>query len=67
VAELAAGGCDGVVMGCTGISLILSPEDVRVPLPDSTRLLAKAALEEAVSGLPVPGRVAGKGEGSGVR
>jgi aspartate racemase len=48
VAELAEGGCDGVVMGCTEIPLILRQEDVRVPLLDSTRLLAKAAMEEAL-------------------
>ena len=46
--HLASKGCDGVVMGCTEIPLILSPEDVEVPLLDSTRLLAKAALEEAL-------------------
>jgi aspartate racemase len=50
VAELAGTGCDGVVMGCTEIPLILSQEDVETPLLDSTRLLAKAALEEALGG-----------------
>lgn len=50
VAELAGVGCDGVVMGCTEIPLILRPEDVEAPLLDSTRLLAKAALEEALGG-----------------
>lgn len=48
VAELAGAGCDGVVMACTEIPLILRPEDVEVPLLDSTRLLAKAALAEAL-------------------
>jgi aspartate racemase len=48
VSELASQGCDAVVMGCTEIPLILSPEDVEVPLLDSTRLLANAALAEAV-------------------
>jgi aspartate racemase len=46
--ELASAGCDGVVMGCTEIPLILRQEDVEVPLLDSTRLLARAALEEAI-------------------
>ena len=50
VAELADAGCDGVVMGCTEIPLILRPEDVEIPLLDSTRLLAKAALQEALGG-----------------
>ena len=35
-----------MVMGCTEIPLILSQEDTDVPLLDSTRLLAKAALKE---------------------
>jgi len=48
VADLADRGCDAVVMGCTEIPLILGQEDVEVPLLDSTRLLAKAALAEAV-------------------
>jgi aspartate racemase len=50
VAELARAGCDGVVMGCTEIPLILRPEEVEMPLLDSTRLLAKAALDESLSG-----------------
>jgi aspartate racemase len=48
VAEMARAGCDGVVMACTEIPLILRPEDVEAPLLDSTRLLAKAALKEAL-------------------
>ena len=50
VADLAKTGCDGVVMACTEIPLILRPEDVEVPLLDSTRLLATAALKEALGG-----------------
>lgn len=46
--ELVSKGCDAVVMGCTEIPLILRPDDVEVPLLDSTRLLAKAAVEEAL-------------------
>ena len=46
--QMADRGCDGVVMRCTEIPLILSQEDVEVPLLDSTRLLAKAALAEAL-------------------
>ena len=48
VSRLANKGCDAVVMGCTEIPLILRPEDVEVPLLDSTRLLAKAAVAEAL-------------------
>lgn len=50
VTALANIGCDGVVMACTEIPLILRQEDVEVPLLDSTRLLAKAALDEALRG-----------------
>lgn len=49
VSELASSGCDGVVMGCTEIPLILRQDDVDLPLLDSTRLLAKAALKEALA------------------
>jgi aspartate racemase len=48
VSQLVNKGCDGVVMGCTEIPLILDQDDVEVPLLDSTRLLAKAALDEAL-------------------
>jgi len=48
VTELAGRGCDAVVMACTEIPLILGPEDTAVPLLDSTRLLARAALNEAL-------------------
>jgi len=48
VAELAEQGCDAVVMACTEIPLILRADDVEIPLLDSTRLLAIAALKEAL-------------------
>lgn len=48
VIGLARAGCDAVVMACTEIPLILRQEDVEVPLLDSTRLLARAAVEEAL-------------------
>ncbi len=51
VKELGGVGCDGVVMACTEIPLILRQQDVNVPLLDSTRLLAKAALDEALGTL----------------
>ena len=49
VKDLAKVGCDGVVMACTEIPLILGQEDVDLPLLDSTRLLANAALQEALN------------------
>ncbi len=42
-------GCDAVVLGCTEIPLLISPEDSALPTLDSTRLLARAALREATS------------------
>ncbi len=50
VERLKAKGCDGVVLGCTEIPLILSDENAALPTLDSTRLLARAALARAVSG-----------------
>jgi aspartate racemase len=42
-------GCDAVVLGCTEIPLLVSPEDSSLPTLDSTRLLARAAIRRAVS------------------
>lgn len=44
-------GCDAVVLGCTEIPLIVTPENSPLPVLDSTRLLARAALNRAVGGL----------------
>jgi aspartate racemase len=41
-------GCDGVVLGCTEIPLLVDPNDCPLPILDSTRLLARAALKEAL-------------------
>ena len=41
-------GCDAVVLGCTEIPLLVSPEDSPLPTLDSTRLLARAAIHRAV-------------------
>jgi aspartate racemase len=40
-------GCDGVVLGCTEIPLLIEQKDSSLPVLDSTRLLARAALREA--------------------
>jgi len=42
--------CDAVVLGCTEIPLLVSPEASPLPTLDSTRLLAKAAVRKAVEG-----------------
>jgi aspartate racemase len=41
-------GCDGVVLGCTEIPLIIDQQDCPLPVLDSTRLLARAALNKAL-------------------
>lgn len=47
IAELADKGCDAVVLGCTEIPLLVAQEDSPLPILDSTRLLARAALARA--------------------
>ena len=41
-------GCDAVVLGCTEIPLLVTPESSPMPTLDSTRILARAALRKAV-------------------
>lgn len=43
-------GYDAVVLGCTEIPLLVTPEVSPLPVLDSTRLLARAAVEKAVEG-----------------
>jgi aspartate racemase len=42
-------GCDALVLGCTEIPLILGEDNAPLPVLDSTRLLARAALRRAVA------------------
>ncbi len=48
IKELKGQGCDAVVLGCTEIPLIVTQETSPLPILDSTRLLARAALKKAV-------------------
>jgi aspartate racemase len=41
-------GCDAVVLGCTEIPLIVLPGESPLPVLDSTRILARAALNYAI-------------------
>jgi aspartate racemase len=50
VQKLKGRGCDAVVLGCTEIPLLVDPNDCPLPTLDSTRLLARAALQEALRG-----------------
>lgn len=42
-------GCDGAVMGCTEIPLLVDVSDCPLPTLDSTRLLARAALRKSLT------------------
>ncbi|KLD64584.1 aspartate/glutamate racemase family protein [Dyella japonica] len=48
VQSLQARGATGVILGCTEIGLLLKPEDVAIPLFDTTRLHALAAVDAAL-------------------
>jgi aspartate racemase len=43
-------GCDAVILGCTELPLILNDANSPLPVLDSTRLLARAALRRAARG-----------------
>ena len=45
----AAGGAEAVVLGCTELPLLLKPEDVALPLFDTTTLHAMAAVDFALA------------------
>jgi aspartate racemase len=50
IRDLGERGCNAVVLGCTEIPLIVLSEDSPLPTLDSTRILARAALNKAVDG-----------------
>ena len=50
VDRLKAAGCDAVILGCTEFPLIIDDTNSSLPTLDSTRLLARAALQRAVHG-----------------
>jgi aspartate racemase len=45
--RLMAGGAQGIILGCTEIPLLISEADLGIPLFDTTRIHAEAALEYA--------------------
>jgi aspartate racemase len=47
ITKLKNRGCDAVALSCTEIPLLISEKDSSLPILDSTRLLARAALREA--------------------
>lgn len=54
IERLAARGCDAVALVCTEIPLLVTPGVAALPTLDSTRLLARAALEVAIGRRPIP-------------
>jgi aspartate racemase len=48
IARFRQQGCDGVVLGCTELPIVLSDANSALPTLDSTRLLARAALRHAI-------------------
>ena len=48
IERLKGEGCDAVILGCTEFPLVLSDDNSALPTLDSTRLLARAALKQAV-------------------
>ncbi len=49
IARLKDARCDAVVLGCTEIPLLIGEADSPLPILDSTRILARAALRRAVA------------------
>ena len=48
IGKLAAAGAQGVVLGCTEIGLLISPEDSVIPVFDTTQIHAAAAVKMAL-------------------
>lgn len=54
IAGLAQQGCDAVVLGCTELPMLLDDSTSPLPTLDSTRLLARAAVDVALEARPLP-------------
>ncbi|PYP92608.1 MAG: aspartate racemase [Candidatus Angelobacter sp. Gp1-AA117] len=48
IERMKGGGCDAVVLGCTELPLLVGDEETPLPVLDSTRILARAALRHAL-------------------
>jgi len=55
IERLAARGCDAVALVCTEIPLLIDEANSPLPILDSTRLLARAAVDVALGERPLPG------------
>ncbi|MGH6889845.1 MAG: aspartate/glutamate racemase family protein [Rhizomicrobium sp.] len=49
IGRLAARGAEGVILGCTELSLLVNPEESDIPLFDTTELHARAAIDRALA------------------
>lgn len=54
IARLKQEGCDAVALCCTEIPLLIADKDSPLPILDSTRLLARAAVDVALGAQPMP-------------
>ncbi len=54
ITRLVERGADAIILGCTEIMLLVRPEDSPVPLFDTTRLHAEAAVDRALAGNSEP-------------
>jgi aspartate racemase len=54
IEKLAGEGCDAVALVCTEIPLLITAENSPLPILDSTRLLARAAVDVATAKRPMP-------------
>ena len=54
IEAMAARGCDAAALVCTEIPLLITPQDSPLPVLDSTRLLARAAVDVALGVRPLP-------------
>ncbi len=52
ITEFRSEGCDAVILGCTEIPLIVLPSESPLPVLDSTRILARAALRHSLFDIP---------------
>jgi aspartate racemase len=48
IEDLRQRGAEGIILGCTELPLLIRPDDIQVPLFDTTRLHAEAAVELAL-------------------
>jgi aspartate racemase len=51
---MAGHGCDSVALVCTEIPLLITEDVSPLPILDSTRLLARAAIDVALGEAPMP-------------